>query len=108
MYRTGSSKKGVSAHQIYLEFGLSYESAWFMCHRIRFAMTDKAPTRLKGIIEADETYVGGKPRGHVMSRIGKYATMSERIGAAWAKKEAVFGIIWLEVYDRARREVDAA
>ena len=92
MYRMGSSKKGVSAHQIHREFGLSYESAWFMCHRIRYAMTDKNPTRLKGTIEADETYVGGKPRGHITSRIGKYATMSERIKAAWEKKEAVFGI----------------
>lgn len=38
MYRMCSSKKGVSAHQIHREFGLSYESAWFMCHRVRYAM----------------------------------------------------------------------
>ena len=86
------SKKSVSARQIEREFGVTYESAWFMCHRIRWAVTDKKPTRLKGTIEADETYVGGKPRGHVTQRIGKYATMSERIKAAWEKKEAVFGI----------------
>jgi transposase-like protein len=92
MYRMCSSKKGVSAHQIHREFGISYEAAWFMCHRIRYAMTDKNPTRLKGTIEADETYVGGKPRGHVTQRISQHATMSERISAAWAKKEAVFGI----------------
>jgi transposase-like protein len=92
MYRMGSSKKGLSAHQVHREFGLSYESAWFMCHRIRYAMTDKNPTRLKGTIEADETYIGGKPRGHLKQRISKHSTMSERKSAAWAKKEAVFGI----------------
>lgn len=92
MYRMCSSKKSVSAHQIRREFGLTYEAAWFLCHRIRFGMTEKNPTRLTGTIEVDETYIGGKPRGHVTQRIGQHATMSERISAAWARKEAVFGI----------------
>ena len=60
MYRMCSSKKGVSALQIQREFGLSYESAWFMCHRIRYAMQDKNPGLLTGVVEADETYIGGK------------------------------------------------
>lgn len=85
------SKKSVSARQIEREFGVTYESAWFMCHRIRYAMTDKNPTKLKGTIEADETYVGGKPRGHRKQRI-KTRTMSEAISEAWAKKTPVFGI----------------
>jgi hypothetical protein len=38
--------------------------AWFMCHRIRYAMMDKNPGPLSGIVEADETYVGGNLRGH--------------------------------------------
>lgn len=92
MYRMGSSKKGMSAHQVHREFGMSYESAWFMCHRIRYAMTEKNPKRLKGIIEADETYVGGKPRGTRESRIKRHPNMSQRIKAAWASKEPVFGI----------------
>lgn len=59
-----SSKKGISAKQIQRLLGLSsYQTAWFLCHRIRHAM---APTsedvKLSGIVEADETYVGGKPR----------------------------------------------
>ena len=90
MYRMCSSKKGVSAHQIHREFGIYYEAAWFMCHRIRYAMTDKNPGLLSGIIEADETYVGGKPRGHVEGRKGQ--TMGERIQKAWDKKTPVFGI----------------
>jgi len=57
-----ASKKGISALQLQrmLELG-SYESAWFMCHRIRHAMLTKSGF-LKGDVEVDETYVGGKPR----------------------------------------------
>ncbi len=58
-----SSKKGVSSLQISRELGITVKSAWFMTHRIRAAMTlpDGEPP-LKGTVEADETYVGGKPR----------------------------------------------
>jgi transposase-like protein len=83
MYRMGSSKKGLSAHQVHREFGLSYESAWFMCHRIRYAMTDKNPERLTGTVEADETYVGGKPRGHKTHK---------RKEGSYRHKTAVFGM----------------
>jgi len=93
MYRMCSSKKSVSARQIEREFGLSHRAAWFMCHRIRWAMTEKNPPLLKGTLEADETYVGGKPRGHRNARTHKYPTMSERIKAAWASKTPVVGII---------------
>jgi hypothetical protein len=55
-------------------------------------MTDKKPSRLRGVIEADETYIGGKPRGHREGRSNRHSTMSERIRAAWEKKAPVFGI----------------
>ncbi len=60
-----ASKTQVSALQLQrqLEIG-SYRSAWFMCHRIRFALQDIFPTdKLDGTVEADETYVGGRKRG---------------------------------------------
>lgn len=58
-----SSKKGVSALQIKRMTGLTYKSALFLMHRIRWAMAVAAPPRpLTGTVEADETYVGGKPR----------------------------------------------
>lgn len=59
-----ASKKGVSAKQLQRQLGLgSYKSAWFMCHRIRYAIK-RGPLAdlLKGRVEVDETYVGGKPR----------------------------------------------
>lgn len=61
-WRAATSKKGVSALEIKRQTGLSYKSALFMMHRIRFAMSGSAPDPLKGDVEVDETYVGGKPR----------------------------------------------
>lgn len=59
-----SSKKGMSAHQFHRMLGLTYKSAWFMAHRIRYAMTQPPLVdKLQGIVEADETYIGGKHHG---------------------------------------------
>lgn len=62
-----SSKKGISALQLQRELELgSYRSAWFMCHRIRWAMTQSPMAealKMKGTVEADETYVGGREKG---------------------------------------------
>lgn len=59
-----SSKKGYSAKQLQRNLGLaSYKSAWHMAHRIRYAMsTGPLADLLRGMVEADETFVGGKPR----------------------------------------------
>jgi transposase-like protein len=55
-----TSKKGISARQVhrYMGFG-SYKTAWYMCHRIRAALPDKEFKKLIGIVEVDETFVGG-------------------------------------------------
>lgn len=57
-----SSKKGFAAKQLERMTGLSYKSALFMAHRIRYAMTADPETPFEGTVEVDETYVGGKPR----------------------------------------------
>jgi transposase-like protein len=61
-WRASTSKKGVSALEIHRQTGVSYKSALFVLHRIRFAMSDSASGPLSGDVEVDETYVGGKPR----------------------------------------------
>ena len=63
-YRGATSKKGVSALQIQRDTGLTYKSALFLMHRIRFAMSpaNESEQKLSGTVEFDETYVGGKPR----------------------------------------------
>jgi transposase-like protein len=58
-----SSKKGISSHQIARELGVTVKTAWFLTHRLREAMKGGSLTGLlSGIVECDETYVGGKPR----------------------------------------------
>jgi len=56
-----TSKKGISALQVmrYMGFG-SYKTAWYMCHRIRASLQDREFHKLMGIVEVDETFVGGK------------------------------------------------
>ena len=57
-------KKGFSAHELHRALGITYKSAWFMAHRMREAMKDEGGP-LGGpdeIVEADETYVGGKAK----------------------------------------------
>jgi transposase-like protein len=56
-----SSKKSISAHQMHRMLGVTYKTAWFLCHRIRYAMGgDANDPKLSGTVEVDETFVGGK------------------------------------------------
>lgn len=85
-----ASKKGISAHQLHRMLGVTYKTAWFMAHRIREAMRETAPDPVGGgnkVIEADETYVGGKAR----NRKGKVPP-----------KEAVFSLVEREGKVRSR------
>ncbi|MHB1220353.1 MAG: IS1595 family transposase [Alphaproteobacteria bacterium] len=90
-----SSKKGVSANQIKRELGVAYQTAWFLCHRIREAMKQDPLKGLlganNGVVEIDETYVGGKPRNNLhknkTKRAGKKVavmTLIDREGEARA------------------------
>jgi transposase-like protein len=63
-----ASKKGISAHQLYRMIGGTYQTAWFMAHRIREAMREGGLAPLGGegkIVEADETYYGKPDQPHV-------------------------------------------
>jgi transposase-like protein len=62
-YLICESRKGISANQIKRMMGISYKTAWYLCHRIRAAMNE-ADHKLSGTVEIDETYIGGKQRGH--------------------------------------------
>ncbi len=54
------AKKGISAKQLQQHLGIgSYKTAWYMAHRIRKAMVDSDPKPLTGVVEVDETYIGG-------------------------------------------------
>ena len=68
-----NSKKGVSAMQIQRQIGCTcYRTAWYMCHRLRAGMHDDNFRKLVGIVEMDETYVGGKDSNrHRNKRVGR-------------------------------------
>ena len=60
-----SSKKGMSARQLQRMIGTNYETAWFLFHRLRECASNPDPDPIGGknkVIEADETYIGGKAR----------------------------------------------
>ena len=68
-----ASKKGMSAHQLHRMLKVTYRSAWFMAHRIRYTMSQEPlSSKLTGVIEIDETFIGGKLRvGTYKPRDGK-------------------------------------
>lgn len=71
-----ASKKGISANQISRSLGITYKSAWHLCHRIRHAMT-KEPLKSKlgsgsGTVEVDETYIGGDPANNLRKKRIKF------------------------------------
>jgi transposase-like protein len=57
-YLMTESRKGISANQIKRMLGISYKTAWYLCHRIRKAM-EESEHKLKGTVEIDEMYIGG-------------------------------------------------
>lgn len=92
-----SSKKGISANQIKRELSISYQSAWFLCHRIREAMKLEPMASILGsgggIVEIDETFVGGKKSNNLHRNKTKEAgkktavlTLIDREGSAVTMK----------------------
>jgi len=123
-----SSKKGVSAHQIHRTMDITYEAAWFMCHRIREAMRDGGLRLMGGdgqIVEADETYYGKakdkkllKPRAVPYTKGGHFrnnrpiVALVERGGSvhtfhvAHADKVTVAGIVTTNIAKESRLHTD--
>ena len=77
-----SSKKAISAHQIHRSLGVTYKTAWFMCHRIRHAVRPpEGQGKLGGSVEMDETFVGGKgkPKSTVVALIERGGEVRTKI-----------------------------
>jgi transposase-like protein len=93
-----SSKKSMSAHQLHRMIDTSYETAWFLFHRLREAANDLGGSGPLGgvnkVVEADESYIGGKARNKAYGPPPKKMavfTLVEREGRARSRHVAVSG-----------------
>jgi len=77
-----AAKKSVSAHQLHRMLGVPYKTAWFMAHRIRFAMGDANEPKLKGHVEMDETFIGPKKKANEPKDKVLLVALVERDGQA--------------------------
>jgi transposase-like protein len=81
-------KNGVSSYEVHRAIGVTQKTAWFMDHRLRFALSQGTINKLSGQVEADETYIGGKARNmHPAKRAAKIT------GTGGKDKTAVMGIL---------------
>lgn len=109
VYLVLEGKKGISANQLGRTINVQYRTAWYLCHRIREAL--KTPEALlSGIIEVDETWVGGKVSGMGMGYKGNKSLVmgaaqrggDVRLGRVIDRsKESLHGFIDLHVADDA-------
>ncbi|MGA2307813.1 MAG: IS1595 family transposase [Acidimicrobiales bacterium] len=80
MWMFNAGKNGVSALELQRQLGIAYQTAWFMAHRLREAMTrEPLSTLLTGTIVADETWVGGAPKNrHAHRRVGSKQGLTDK------------------------------
>ena len=88
IYIATAHKKGISSLQLSRDLGITQKSAWFVLHRIREMLTEKAPVMLKGNVSADETYVGGK-----LKNKHKHERVNAKPGRGSQNKTMVFGLL---------------
>jgi transposase-like protein len=85
MYLLVTARKGISSLQLAKEIGVTQKSAWFMLHRLREACGGPKLTKLKGIVELDECFIGGKERN-------KHEHKKLKAGRGSVGKTAVLGM----------------
>src|SRR5215210_1008731 len=92
MYIMASTRCGVSAKQLERELGVTYKTAWRMFNLIRNQLMVQDDAPLSGEVEADETYVGGKPRQSERNALYRQGIVAKR-GRNYNKHTIVFGAV---------------
>ena len=78
VYLVCSSKKGISAKQLQRDLGVTYKTAYRMGQQIRGSIKNTNPEKLGGLVQADETWVGGRRKGYQWRKPGLYRKASEK------------------------------
>jgi transposase-like protein len=88
MWQVVNCKNGISSYEVHRTIGVTQKTAWFMDHRIRFALGMGPVDKLSGEVEADETFIGGKARNmHLTVRTRRIT------GTGTKDKTAVMGML---------------
>ncbi len=97
-------KKGISALQLQRDTGLgSYQTAWTLLHKLRSALGPRPEVRLRGLVEVDESYVGGPERGR---RGGREVLHKSIVAAAVEQRRHTAGRARLSVIEGVSFEED--
>src|SRR3989475_1051705 len=88
MWQIVNCKNGISSYEVHRAIGITQKSAWFLDHRIRFALGLAPGNKLSGQVEADETFIGGKARNMHKDKRAEKIT-----GTGGKDKTAVMGIL---------------
>ncbi|HWX15369.1 MAG TPA: IS1595 family transposase [Chthoniobacterales bacterium] len=81
-----NAKNGISSYELHRAIGVTQKTAWFMLQRIRLAMQQGSIEKMKGRVEADETFIGGLARNMHKSK-------KKHLGTGGAGKVAVMGLL---------------
>jgi transposase-like protein len=93
VYLVSNHKKGISSHQLARDLGVSQKTSWFMIHRIREALRIDYPELLAGVVEVDETYVGGKMKNKHNKVREKYKKDGGYLSGHAGNKVGVMGLV---------------
>jgi transposase-like protein len=91
-----NAKNGISSCELARSLGVTQKTGWFMLHRIRLAMQDGSIEKMKGRVEADETFIGGLARNMHKSK-------KKHLGTGGAGKAAVMGLLERNSPDKSSR-----